>query len=143
MVLEQLAQGYIDLGDLTGDSAWHLEAVDCLQEVVKMGWDTYVTHSNIGILYEKAGEYELAGEEFSDMLTRFGEDYRIYKRMAFLEIDIQAAKENADRDYGRFAEYYDRAKQLFAETGERADSDMELQLLDQAYAQIEEGNWLK
>ena len=85
VVLEQLAQCYIDLGDETGEAELSLKAVDVLQKIVKMGWDTYLTHNNIGVLYEKSQDYEAAQKEYMDMLTKYGEDYRTYKRLSFLE----------------------------------------------------------
>lgn len=142
VVLEQLAQTYIDLGDLNGSRDVYLQAIDCLNQITELGWDTYVTHNNIGILYQRIGEYEQAQQEFTSMLEKYGEDYRTYKRLAFLEIDKQSVKENRSRDYTQFLAYYQKAKELFADSGERQDSDMEMQLLEQAYAQLKEGSWL-
>lgn len=142
VVLEQLAQTYIDLGDLNGSRDVYLQAIDCLDQIAELGWDTYVTHNNIGILYQRIGEYEQAQQEFTSMLEKYGEDYRTYKRLAFLEIDKQSVKENRSRDYTQFLAYYQKAKELFADSGARQDSDMEMQLLEQAYAQLKEGSWL-
>lgn len=142
VVLEQLAQTYIDLGDLNGSRDVYLQAIDCLNQIAELGWDTYVTHNNIGILYQRIGEYEQAQQEFTSMLEKYGEDYRTYKRLAFLEIDKQSVKENRSRDYTQFLAYYQMAKELFADSGARQDSDMEMQLLEQAYAQLKEGSWL-
>ena len=142
VVLEQLAQTYIDLGDLNGSRDIYLQAIDCLNQIAELGWDTYVTHNNIGILYQRIGEYEQAQQEFTSMLEKYGEDYRTYKRLAFLEIDKQSVKENRSRDYTQFLAYYQKAKELFADSGARQDSDMEMQLLEQAYAQLKEGSWL-
>mgnify|MGYP002290263459 FL=1 len=142
VVLEQLAQTYIDLGDLNGSRDVYLQAIDCLDQIAELGWDTYVTHNNIGILYQRIGEYEQAQQEFTSMLEKYGEDYRTYKRLAFLEIDKQSVKENRSRDYAQFLAYYQKAKELFADSGARQDSDMEMQLLEQAYAQLKEGSWL-
>ena len=142
VVLEQLAQAYIDLGDLNGSRDVYLQAIDCLNQIAELGWDTYVTHNNIGILYQRIGEYEQAQQEFTSMLEKYGEDYRTYKRLAFLEIDKQSVKENRGRDYAQFLAYYQKAKELFADSGARQDSDMEMQLLEQAYAQLKEGSWL-
>lgn len=142
VVLEQLAQTYIDLGDLNGSRDVYLQAIDCLNQIAELGWDTYVTHNNIGILYQRIGEYEQAQQEFTSMLEKYGEDYRTYKRLAFLEIDKQSVKENRSRDYTQFLAYYQMANELFADSGARQDSDMEMQLLEQAYAQLKEGSWL-
>ena len=143
VVLEQLAQTYIDLGDLNGSRDIYLQAIDCLNQIAELGWDTYVTHNNIGILYQRIGEYEQAQQEFTSMLEKYGEDYRTYKRLAFLEIDKQSVKENRSRDYTQFLAYYQKAKELFADSGARQDSDMEMQLLEQAYAQLKEAGWIK
>jgi len=142
VVLEQLTQAYIDLGKFTGNNSYNQQAIEYLQKIVAMGYDTYVTHNNIGILYEMLGSYEMAAQEFINMLGLYGEDYRTYKRLAFLEIEIQEEKENRNRDYSQFVTYYDRAKQLFADCNARADSDMEIQRLEQVYEQLEAGNWL-
>lgn len=141
MLLELLAQTYIDLGNLTQETEYYRSAVENLQEIAGLGWDTYITHNNIGILYEKIGEFEAAEKEFKEMLSSYGEDYRIYKRLAFLELDIQTAKDNSDRDYTCFLEYYDAAVSLFASSGIQSDFDMEMSLLEQAYEQLKEGNW--
>ncbi len=142
VILELLAQTYIDLGELTRQAEYDMKAIENLQEIAGLGWDTYLTHNNIGILYGKLGNYEAAEHEFTEMLSSYGEDYRTYKRLAFLELDIQAAKDNRERDYTRFLEYYDAAGRLFTGSGTKADSDMEMNLLGQAYEQLVEGNWL-
>jgi len=142
VILEQYAQAYIDLASLTKNNDDYRQAINALEQIVSLGWDTYVTHNNIGILYQTIGEYELASEKYGEMLEKYGEDYRIYKRLAFLEIDIQGAKENRDRNYKQFKEYYDKAGELFEVSGMQIDSDMEMQLLDQLYSQLVDGNWL-
>lgn len=141
ILLEQLAQTYIDLGLLTGSSTYNMEAIEYLKQIINLGWDTFLTHYNLGILYELIGEYTTASEEYSNMLTLYGEDYRIYKRLAFLEVDIQNDLENSQRDYGRFLDYYNQTMTLFEASNVRKDSDMEIQMLEQIYMQLESGNW--
>ncbi len=141
VILEQQAQAYIDLAALTTSQDDYRAAINSLEQIVSLGWDTYVTHSNIGILYQTIGEYESASAEYTEMLEKYGEDYRTYKRLAFLEIDIQAAKENRDRNYMQFLEYYNKAVELFEDSGMQSDSDMEMQLLNQVYSQLVDGNW--
>lgn len=142
VILEQLAQAYINLGDMTGGSNFRWKAIDCLNEIVKCGWDNYITHTNIGILYQTIGEYEAAVQEYADMLILYGEDYRTYKRLAILEIDIQKNKEISEREYSQFVDYYDKARQLFADSKVQRDPDLEIQLLENVYKQLEDGNWL-
>lgn len=140
-VLEQLTQAYIDLGDVTGDTAYYAQAIEKLDEITKLGWDTYVTHNNIAILYQKMGNYEFAKQELTEMLLLYGEDYRTYKRLAFLELAMQSVKDNRDREYSLFLEYLNAASELFEQSCLCEDSDMEMQLLKQAYEQLKDGNW--
>lgn len=141
MVLEQLAQVYIDLGGMTGSADDYMGAVSCLQKVEELGWDVYTTHETIGILYMQTGNYDKAQETFEGMLKEYGEDYRIYKQLAFLEISRQAVLDNSYRNYDKFLEYYKKAVKLFEDSGARADSDQKMQLLKQDYEQLKIGNW--
>ena len=43
------------------------------------------------------------------MMEKFGEDYNVYMRYAFLEIDAQELLDNSDRDYTQFAQYYEKS----------------------------------
>ncbi|MBQ9136717.1 MAG: protein kinase [Lachnospiraceae bacterium] len=141
VIIEQLAQVYIDLGTLSADNTYYEKAISELEKVISSGWDTYLTHNNIGVLYEQMGQYDLAAQKFNEMLSEYGEDYRTYKRLAFLEIDIQAEKENQARDYNQFLAYYNHAKALYADSVAQSDADMEMQLLEQVYQQLVDGNW--
>ncbi len=142
VVLELLAQGYIDLGAMTGEDTYNLQALECFREITGLGWDTYLTHNNMGILYEMTGDYKAAEQEFFDMLHQYGENYRTYKRLAFLEIDIQSVKDTKDRNYEHFEELYEKAVQLFESSGIREDADMEMKRLEQVREQLKEGKWL-
>lgn len=141
MVLELLAQAYIDMGDATSNPSYYAKAVDRLDEIVQMGWDGYQTHTTIGILHEKLGEYDQAFDEFNQMLTDYGEDYRTYKRLALLELEIQNAKPNAERDYSAFKEYYDKACELAAANKNSTETDPEMLRLDQYYSELQSGGW--
>ena len=55
---------------------------------------------------------------------------------------LQNQKENANRQYADFIQYYEKAKDLCADTPE-GSQDVEMQLLDSLYNQLEEGGWLK
>ena len=72
------------------------------------------------------------------MKDLYGEDYNLYKRYAFIELDRQALKENLERDYAQFAAYYEKAMALYDGNNE----DAEMALLQTQYAQVQEGGWL-
>ena len=142
LIYERLAQTYIDLQELTADAGYGESAVAVLQEVIDQGWGTYLTYNNIVILYQKMGQLEKAQAMLDQMLEMDAENYNTYKRMAFLEVEKQNQKENANRQYADFIQYYEKAKDLCADTPE-GSQDVEMQLLDSLYNQLEEGGWLK
>lgn len=142
LIYERLAQTYIDLQELTSDNRYGDAAVSVLQEVIHQGWGTYLTYNNIAILYQKMGLLADAENTLNQMLELDAENYIAYKRLAFLEVDKQNQKENADRQYEDFLQYYEKAKEL-SEGSVVKEQDLEMQLLDQLYQQIEEGGWLQ
>lgn len=142
LIYERLAQTYIDLQELTADAGYGESAVAVLQEVIDQGWGTYLTYNNIVILYQKMGQLEKAQAMLDQMLEMDSENYNTYKRMAFLEVEKQNQEENANRQYANFVQYYEKAKDLCADTPQ-GSQDVEMQLLDSLYNQLEEGGWLK
>ena len=71
---------------------------------------------------------------------KYPDDYRAYKRLAFLEADKQQKKENADRDYMEMKEVYDKALKLYEES--RFDGDTEMQMLENMMRDLADGGWL-
>lgn len=142
LIYERLAQTYIDLQELTSDNSYGKSAVSVLQDVVSQGWGTYQTYNNIVILYQKMGCLEEAEETLNHMLELDSENYNTYKRLAFLEVEKQNQKDNAERQYEDFVRYYEKAEELYKSMPSAGD-DVEMQLLDDCYRQMEEGGWLK
>lgn len=110
--------------------------------VIEQGWDTYDTYNNLVILHEKQKDLTEASEYLGTMLQKFGEDYNIYKRYAFLELDKQDLKANKERDYQAFSQYYKKATALYYEQMQDNNTDAEMQLLDNLYQQVIAGGWL-
>lgn len=142
-ILESLIQLDIDLANNLGKNEYRKEAIEKLNKIINSGWDNFGTYNNLVILYEKIGELSTAESILKDMQELFGEDYRVYKRYAFLEIDKQEQVENRKRNYILFEEYYEKAKQLYEEQLTDNNTDQEMLLLDNVYEQIVEGGWLE
>lgn len=140
LIYERLAQTYIDLQELTSQDSYGQSAVSTLQDVVCQGWGIYLTYNNIAILYQKMGQFDEAQDTLDQMLELYAENYNTYKRLAFLEAERQNQKENTDRQYADFVQYYEKAKELF-EAAPSGGQDVEMQLLDKLYGQLEEGGW--
>ena len=142
-VLERLASADIELADTTGKKEYREEAIEVLTQIIDQGWGTFDTADTLAIQYEKQGEIEQARKTVDQMLETYGEDYRIYMRYAFLEIDTQELKENAQRDYSQFAEYCEKAEELYHEQVKDNNTDAQMQLLEDVYGQVKEGGWLE
>lgn len=142
-VLERLAAADIELADTSGKEEYREEAIEVLLQIIDMGWGTFDTSDTLAIQYEKQGDIELAVKTVDQMLSDYGEDYRIYMRYAFLEIDAQEQKENSRRDYTQFAEYWEKADELYKDQVKDNNTDAQMQLLEDVYRQVQEGGWLE
>ena len=142
LILERLIQADIDLAENASDRQYRDEAIAVLQEVIEQGWDSYDTYNNLVILNEKQGYLDNARSALAEMEKLFGEDYNIYKRYAFLEIDIQALKNNSQRDYRTFEKYYQKAVSMYQGQMKDNNTDAEMGLLDNVYQQVKAGGWL-
>lgn len=138
LIMQKLIQADINLGDTTGERSYYQEAIDLLENVVSQKWATRTTYNNLSILYEKTGQLDQAITCLETMQDLYGEDYNVYKRYAFIELDKQALLENSRRDYHQFATYYQKAMELYDDRLE----DAEMSLLQTQYAQVQEGGWL-
>ncbi len=141
-VLESLAQADIELAEVSQDEAFRTEAIATLNEVVNQGWDTYETYDTLAILNEKQGNIDASEKLLETMTQLYGDDYNIYKRYAFIEIDRQEALDNLSRDYSRFRGYYEKASQMYYDQLQNHDTAKEMQLLDYVYEQVKAGGWL-
>ena len=88
------------------------------------------------------GNLEEVGQVLRTMEEKYGEDYNLYKRYAFLEIDIQERKPNESRDYQGFTDYYQKAEDLYYKQLKDNNTDPEMGLLENTYQQILAGGWL-
>ena len=142
ILLERLIQADINLAEKSGDSTYRQEAITVLKQVISQGWDSYDTYNNLVILNEKEKNLNEAEEYLSLMMEKFGEDYNIYKRYAFLELDKQELKSNKERNYQTFSQYYRSAVNLYYDQLTDNNTDAEMQLLENLYQQVVAGGWL-
>ena len=140
--MERLAQVNIDLAEKSGENWYREEAAAALDKIIEQGWDSKDTYDTLAVLYEKMGNLEAAGQSLKTMAEKYGEDYNLYKRYAFLEIDIQERKANENRDYQSFADYYQKAEELYYKQLKDKNTDPEMGLLENVYQQILAGGWL-
>lgn len=142
-ILQRLAAADIELADTSGKKEYRDEAIEVLTQITDQGWGTFDTLDTLAVQYEKQGNIEQARKTADRMLQDYGEDYRIYMRYAFQEIDLQEQKDNPRRDYTQFAEYYEKAEDLYKEQMKDNNTDAQMQLLEDVYRQVREGGWLE
>ena len=130
---EKLAQGYTDMAESMGNDMYYSEALAVYEEMNKQGWETVEGDCVCLWIFRRIGNYP-AGKDFGEgALKRMGEDYRIYKRLAFIESDIQNKQKNQLRDYSDFFRYCERAAELCDD-----EEDPEMARLDEAYKKAKE-----
>ena len=142
MILERLAQVDIDLAD-EGQTELREEAIEIENSIIEQGWESYTTYNNLVILKQKQGNLEEAEQILNEMKDQYGDDYNIEKRFAYLEIDYQERKENRNRDYSKFAAYYDKAEKMYYDQLKNNQTDTEMQFLKNIYQQVRNGGWLE
>ena len=139
-ILEELAQVYSDLGADTGDSGYYQSALEIFDQIESRGMGDYDTACNIAVLYQNMDDYANAQEKLQEMLKTYGEDYRTYKNLAFLEVAVQGKKAEDTRDYSKFQEYYKKAKELYQEQLSSNANDMDR--MDDLYQQAVQSGWI-
>ena len=143
LISERLAEAYVQYGTTMNDYSYFEEAIAVFGFMRDMGWESYKTYNNLSMLYRMIGDYDQSYKTLDNMLTLYGENYNTYKRMAYLETDIQKSKENEERDYNIFKEYYDKAIDLYQKEKNNNKNDIEMDYLDQIYRDLIDGNWLE
>ena len=135
-------RGELQIGEKLGEVyARNQEYDKSLNEFLALknkGFISYQLQENIAILYQQTDQFQLADEILREMADRYPERYETFKRMAFLEADIQQTKANRERDYTKMREYYEKAVSLCH--GEE-ESDMEMQHLQAMIQELTAGNW--
>jgi serine/threonine-protein kinase len=137
---EYLADAYARKAktDEATSDLYYEKALSIFKSIYESGYVTYQIQENIAIIYESLGNFEEAQNLLLQMAEDYPKRYEPYKRLAFLEADIQQTKENADRSYKQMQEYYNKAKELYSEK----EQDMEMDMLDNMMQELRDGGWL-
>lgn len=129
---EMLALANIDMAQDEGNSSYYMNAITAYEEMNKLGWETADSDYALVRLYRIIGNHSYAKELAESLIEKNGDDYVLYKLLAFIETDIQNERKNSERDYSNFCLYYQKAKELCTDS-----EDLEMQRLDEAYKTLE------
>ena len=135
-ILESLARVNIDLANRTSNNTFRYAAIDYLNIVIEQGWDSYQTYDNLVLLYEKSENYTQSLNVLKKMKSIYGEDYNYFKRLAFIEVELQNLNDLEDRNYEVFKEYYRKANSLY-----KGQDDQEMSVLKTVYDRVIQGGW--
>ena len=141
-VLEELAQTYCDAGD-GGETDYYQKAIEIFKKIEKQGMGDYDTEYNLAVLYQNIGDYSNAAETLNNILKTYGEEYRTYKSLAFLEIQKQNTLSTELRNYSKFGEYYKKAEELYQKEASSNANDVDMERLQELYEQAVSKGWLK
>ena len=141
-VLEVLAQTYSDLGNTTGDTEYYQKALSVFKQIQSQGMGNYNTGYNMSALYQNLKDYDSAEQELSQLLDRYGENYKTYKRLAFLEVARQEELPEEQRDYSKFDEYYEKTHDLYQKQLSSNANDLEMDRLEELHDQAVSSGWI-
>ena len=141
-ILEQLAQTYSDLGNDTSDMSYYQEAAKVFEQIQSQGMGTYDTDYNLSVLYQNMQQYDQEETVLNQMLEKYGDNYKTYKALAYLEVAKQSQADNEGRDYTKFQEYYLKAKELYQSQPDNNANDMEMDNLQDLYEQAVANGWM-
>ncbi len=142
LLYERLVQDYITVGEMTKENVYYEQAIEVLEEIISMNWDSYLTYNNAIILCQRMGELDEATAWVEKMREKYPEHYITYVRFCYLEVEKQNKKENKDRTYEDFVQYYNKAKECYEKQVAGNVTNAEMLQLEQLYQQIVDGGWL-
>ena len=142
-ILEQLGQVYSDMGNETGEVLYYEKAAEVFRQIRKQGMGSYDTNYNLAVLYQNMSKYGEASSLLKQMLEQYGENYKTYKALAFLEVAEQEKTDISQRNYSEFHDYYKKAKDLYEKQLKNNVNDMEMDKLKELYGQAVSNGWIK
>ena len=93
----------------------------------------------MAILYEEINNFDEANRILNQLSQDYPDNYRVYKRLAFIEADMQQYRDNNNRDYTEMKKYYDRCIELYSN---QKEEDAEIHMLDRMIQELRDGGWL-
>lgn len=141
VITEYLADAYMRQGDTHPDQlvSYNQKALSLFQELMQNGYVTYQLQENMAILYEENQDFEASKSVLMKLAADYPDNYRVYKRLAFLEADRQQYLNNSQRDYSTVKAYYDKCKELYEQQNVE---DPEILMLDNMIRDLQSGGWL-
>lgn len=119
-----LGMAYVRQADLLSENDPVEKALTVFCQMRDNGLNTRSVRLNIAVLQQRLGQYDAAAETLEELAEDYPNDYRVYKRLAFLYAELES--QNKAGGYPRTKEYYELAVQYYqaAQAAGTADSEM-------------------
>lgn len=125
--------------DVTKKASYLKNAYDGYMTLKKEGSASVHTLDMLAYISETLGDYGEAADFVSELTRNYPDDYRGYKRKAFLEAAIEEERQESERTYDEFRDAYNRANALFSSSGNLADDEM--LKLRELHEKLRKGGW--
>ena len=143
VLMERLADALTQAGEAAANpNPYYSEAIALFTELRARGNISYATAQNIGLLYQRMGNFTAAHEAFLELVDTFPEDYRPLMRLAYLVLEEQSALPNEERDFSEVALWYAQSRELYDRRPSGAGDDMEMLMLQSLVAELRQQGWI-
>ena len=143
MLVSELADVWTERAEseknVTKKASYLKNAYEQYMTLKKEGSASAHTLDRLAYISETLGNYSEAADFVSELTRNYPEDYRGFKRKAFLEAAIEEERQESERTYDEFRDAYNRANTLFSSSGNLADDEM--LKLRELHEKLRKGGW--
>lgn len=140
-LISRLAQVYIDEFSFDQNTEHMENALELLDRIIKDGYGTLTELLDKSVCLQSLGKYDEARDCLLETAKKYPDDYSVYKRLAFIEIERQYELDADLRDYGDFKNWYDTCMTLYS-SSKNTLQDMEINYLEIVYDEVVDKGWL-
>jgi tetratricopeptide (TPR) repeat protein len=143
MLISELADVWTERAEaeknVTKKASYLKNAYEQYMTLKKEGSASAHTLDRLAYISETLGDYSAAADFISELTKNYPDDYRGFKRKAFLEAAIEEERQESERTYDEFRDAYNRAYALFSSSGNLADDEM--LKLRELHEKLRKGGW--
>ncbi len=122
-----LAYAYVEQANATGDTGYDEKALQTYEKILESGFNVKWARLNIAVQQEKLGLYDEALETLQAYIEDNPNDYRGYRQLTSLWIDIE--QRDGDRSFKNAKEAYETAARLYAQEQAAGTKDPQMDQL--------------
>lgn len=124
----------------SGEKDYLNDAISCYEELCQEENSGLDDQFCLESAYEYAGRYKEAETLLKDMLSEYGEQYKVYMKLAFLCVKQENEKKKEQRDYHTLEYYYKKLEELSEKN--QGDEELEMVQLKQIIHELKMQGWI-